>query len=105
MRNRDLVFVLIMLTITFGLYGIYWLVKTKGELVGMGADVPTSLLIIIPFGNVYYLYKWSMGAAKVAKEEDIFGLVLFLLYLVFAPAAIVIAQDKFNSIKGAGRKR
>ena len=44
--------------VTLGIYGIVWYVKTKGELVERGGEVPTAWLIIVPFANIYWLYKY-----------------------------------------------
>ncbi|VVB77129.1 Uncharacterised protein [uncultured archaeon] len=106
MEHRELAFVLIMLIITIGIYGIYWLVKTRREMVDRGADIPTTFLIIIPIVNIFYIYKWSMGAAEVTRSDDAFGYIVFLLWLVLFPAAFLVAQDKFNAVKETkGRRR
>ena len=52
--KRDPTLVIIFTIITFGIYSIYWAVKTKNEINSLGADIPTAWLLIIPFGNFYF---------------------------------------------------
>jgi len=42
MKNRNVIAVVLLPFVTFGIYGIYWFVKTKGELNQNGADIPTA---------------------------------------------------------------
>jgi hypothetical protein len=69
-KKRNIALVVIFTIITFGIYGIYWMVKTKRELVSKGAIIPTSWLLIVPIANIYYYYKYCMGAGNVFKNED-----------------------------------
>ena len=52
-KKRNILLVYLFSFITFGIYAIYWLVKTKEEIKGLGAEIPTGWLIILPIGNLY----------------------------------------------------
>lgn len=97
-KNRNPILVIIFSIITLGIYGIYWLYSTKKEMNELGAGIPTLWLIIIPLVNIYWLYKYSMGTAKVAKKEDSMGLIYFILWLVFSPVAMILTQIELNKL-------
>ena len=97
-KKRNPILVLIFWFVTIGIYGIYWLYSTKKEMNELGAGIPTFWLIIIPLVNIYWLYKYSMGTAKVAKKEDSMGLIYFILWIVFAPASIILTQIELNKL-------
>jgi hypothetical protein len=48
MRNRGIVFVIVMSIITLGIYDIYWAFSTRDELVKKGYDVPSPWIAIAP---------------------------------------------------------
>lgn len=100
MKNRNIVAVLVLFIITLGIYGLYWFIKTRRELVDRGASIPTTILIIIPIANLYYLYMWSMGAAKVLKKENMFGYLLTILMILISPIGALVAQNEFNKVPG-----
>ena len=53
-KKRNPVLVVILILITVGLYGIYWIVKTKEEINSVGGEIPTAWLLIFPFANLYF---------------------------------------------------
>lgn len=67
-------------------------------MVELGADIPTFWLFIIPIVNIYWLYKYALGTAKVAKKENNTGLIYFILWIVFAPAAMILTQIELNKL-------
>ena len=72
-KNRNIVMVYILSMITFGIYGIFWTVATKNEMNGLGAEIPTAWLIIIPIANIYWMYKYCEGfSEKVKKMTTLF---------------------------------
>ena len=97
-KHRNPILVIIFTIITLGIYSIYWMYSTKKEMVEQGADIPTFWLFIIPLVNIYWFYKYSMGAAKVAKKEDTMGYIYFILWIVFAPAAMILIQIELNKL-------
>lgn len=92
--------VLLLSLITLGIYGIYWEVVTKKEMVSQGADIPTAWLIIIPLVNIWWLYKYCMGVEKVSGGK-MSGILLFILFLLFSIVGMAVAQDTFNKVADA----
>ncbi|NBU33013.1 DUF4234 domain-containing protein [bacterium] len=67
MKKRSPVAVLLLPFVTFGIYSIYWLVKTKGEMKALGADIPTAWLIIVPLVNFWWYWKYCKGVEQVTN--------------------------------------
>jgi hypothetical protein len=100
MTKRSPIVVFILCLVTCGIYGIVWYVKTKGELVSKGANIPTAILLIIPFVNFYWLWKYSQGVEQVTSGG--FGAaVAFLLLLFTGPIGMAVLQNKFNELAPA----
>ncbi|MFI5270841.1 MAG: DUF4234 domain-containing protein [Candidatus Saccharimonadales bacterium] len=97
MKNRSPIAVFLLTFITFGIYGIVWYVKTKGEMNKLGADIPTAWLLIIPIVNYYWLWKYSEGVEKVTKGK-ISGILSFVMLLLLSVIAIAILQNEFNKV-------
>ena len=70
MENRSLGKVFLLTLVTFGLYGIYWEVKTKGEMNARGATIPTAWLILVPFVNIWWMWKYCEGVEHVTGGGD-----------------------------------
>lgn len=100
MKNRSPAAVLILSLVTFGIYAVYWEVKTKGELTGQGADIPTSWLIIVPIANLYWTYKYAVGVEQVSKGKVSAVLTLILL-LLLSVVGMAILQSEFNKLGAA----
>ena len=100
MQNRSPAAVFILSLVTFGIYAIYWQVKTKGELVRQGADIPTSWLIIVPIANLYWVWKYSLGVEQVSKGKITAVLTLILL-LLLSIVGFAILQSEFNKLGAA----
>jgi hypothetical protein len=100
MTQRNPAAVFILCFITFGIYGIVWYVKTKGEMNAKGADIPTAWLIIIPIVNLYWLWQWSQGVEKVTAGSSSAGLNFILMFLL-GPIGAAIIQNKFNQVSAA----
>ena len=97
MTKKSPVAVLLLPFVTFGIYAIVWIVKAKGEMVAKGADIPTSWLLIIPFVNIWYLWKWSKGVEKVTNK-GMGAAAAFLLMLFLGPIGYMIIQSSFNKV-------
>ncbi|MCR4323931.1 MAG: DUF4234 domain-containing protein [Nanoarchaeota archaeon] len=52
-KRRNIVLIYIFSIITFGIYGIYWIVSTKNDINSLGGEIPTGWLLIIPIANLY----------------------------------------------------
>lgn len=99
MKNRSPIAVFLLIFVTFGIYGLVWQVKTKGELNSLGAKIPTAWLIIVPFVSIWWLWKYSEGVELVTKKETSAVMAFVLLFLLgFIGAAIL--QDGFNKVGG-----
>lgn len=94
MKKRNLVGMIALMFITFGLYIPYWFVVTKAELNARGAKIPTALLFIIPFGNFYFLYKFAEAFCVDAlkDKQDTTILLYFILITFFMPIGIIICK-------------
>jgi len=97
MKHRGPIAVFFLSIITLGIYSIVWQVKTKGEMNRLGASIPTAWLIIIPFVNWWWLWKYSEGVELVTKNEMSKILAFILLFLLGA-IGMAIIQNEFNSI-------
>lgn len=103
MTNRSPIMVILLSILTLGIYVIIWLVKTKREMVALGAEIPTSWLLIVPIANLIYLYKYFMGVEFVTKGEKQ-GMMLFLIWILgLAPVSMYIAQEAFNKVSDSQR--
>ena len=65
MKRRSAAAVFFLPLITFGIYWIVWLAKTRGEVKAQGAAVPTTWLVIVPFVSIWWMWKLSEGIAQV----------------------------------------
>lgn len=103
MTNRSVVQVILLSIVTLGIYGLIWIVQTKREMVKLGAEIPTSWLLIVPIANLIYLYKYFMGVEFVTKGEKQ-GMMLFLVWLLVPGGVFIsmyITQEAFNKISGS----
>ena len=95
MTHKNPVVVLALTIVTLGIYGIIWLARTRGEMVARGAQIPTTWLIIIPIVNLFYYWKWSKGVEHVSGAS---GALMFVLWLLLSPVAMIYAQVQFNRV-------
>jgi hypothetical protein len=97
MTKRSVVGVIILSLITFGIYHLYWLVATKDEMVELGADIPTGWLLIIPFANIYWGWKWCVGVEHVSRGK-MSAPVAVLLMVLLGIIGTAIMQVTFNNV-------
>lgn len=100
MKNRNPFAVAILSFVTFGIYAIYWEVKTKGEMNALGAKIPTAWLIIVPLVNIWWTWKYSEGVEQVTGGK-LSGVLSFILLWVLGPIGAAIVQDSFNNLAPA----
>lgn len=101
MNKRGVGMVIILTIITFGIYSIVWHVKTKGEMVQCGADIPTSWLLIVPIANIFWLWKWCGGVDHVTRGK--MGQPVAFLFAILLPLiGMAIMQDSLNKAIDAG---
>ena len=94
LKERNPLVVLLLIVITFGIYALVWIVKTKNEMNSLGANIPTAWFIIIPILNIYFFWRYCEGFAIITKKWE--AIVIFLIAIIFAPAAVWIVQDGLN---------
>lgn len=97
LTQRSPVGVLVLSIVTFGLYGLYWYVVTKGELNAAGAQIPTALLIIIPIANLYFMWMFCEGVETVT-EGKMTGVMAFILLFFLGMIGAAIIQDSLNKV-------
>ena len=96
MKNRSIAAVIILTIITFGIYAIVWHVKTKGEMVRAGADIPTAWLLIVPLASIYWMWKWAGGVQHVSGGKQSQATV-FLLVFLLSVIGMAIVQSELNT--------
>ena len=85
--------------VTLGIYTIYWWHITNQQLhEGTDAEFNPMMRTIgffIPIYNFVVLWQFASDAEAVVDQD---GLIIFLLYLFFAPAAWFLVQSGINDI-------
>jgi len=97
MTNRSPGITLLLVLVTFGIYGIVWYVQSKEEMVARGADIPTAWLFIVPLANFYWIWKWSEGVQHVTKGE-LSAANTFLLMVFCGIVGVPVVQSAFNKV-------
>lgn len=100
MKKRNPLAVFFLPFVTFGIYAVVWQVKTKGEMVTLGADIPTAWLLIVPIVNIWWLWKYCQGVEKVTKGK-LSGVLAFILLWLLSTIGAAIVQDSFNNVAAA----
>lgn len=83
--------------VTFNIYTLAWYASTRGEMKRLGADVPTTWLIIVPFANLWWFWKYSEGVEYVT-DRGMSTVSAFLLLILLGSIGMAIVQDNFNTI-------
>lgn len=96
-KHRSPVAVVILSIITFGIYALYWIVKTKGEIKNLGAKIPTAWLVIVPIANFYFYWKYAEGFSTYVKKDNQ-PILWFLFFLVIWPVAMIFIQIELNKL-------
>lgn len=97
MKRRNPLAVFFLPIITLGIYTLVWYVSTKGEMNSRGARIPSAWLIIIPFANIYWLWKFSEGVHHVTKGASGTG-ATFLLLIFLGLIGMAIVQSGLNEV-------
>ena len=94
-KKRNCILVILLSIVTCGIYTLYWMISTKNEMVELGADIPTAWLIIIPIADIYFMWKYSQGVDNISNGA-MSGVLVFILWIVFFPAAMFVTQTELN---------
>lgn len=89
-----------LMIVTLGFYQFYWFYQTAFELKILANDDSArpglwTILIFVPFGCFYSWYKYAELFEKVGAES-INKWILFLFWVLFAPAVWFIVQLDLN---------
>lgn len=98
MTQRSPIAVFFLPAITFGIYGLWWLVKTKDEMNAQGADIPTGWMLIIPIIQLLWIWKYAQGVEKVTRNGTSAGLA-FVLLLALGNIGMAVIQSGFNKLQ------
>lgn len=101
LTQRALWKMVVLMIITCGFYLLYWLIVTKQELNVAGAQVPTAFLIIIPFANIYFLYKFAQAFCTLVLKKSELTVAYFLLITLLPPIGALIYQSHINELQPA----
>ena len=102
-KERNILLVYILGFVTFGIYFLYWLYKTKNELNELGANIPSFILALIPIVNIFWLYKYTEGWAYVTKKDN--AIIYFILFFLVNIIMPYIVQRDLNEIARNYSKR
>lgn len=97
MQHRDPIMVILLSIITLGIYGLFWYVATKNEMNTKGAQIPTAWLIIIPFVNIWWYWKFCEGVELVTNKGMGVAVAFLLLWLLGTIGAAII-QNELNKV-------
>ena len=100
MTKRSVVAVILLTIVTFGIYSLVWMVKTKGEMVKAGADIPTAWLLIVPIASIYWMWKFAGGVEHVTRGKQS-QVMAFILMFVLGVIGMAIIQSELNKVDGA----
>ena len=100
MENRSIGKIIVLTIITCGIYSFYLFVKTKGEMNRQGANIPTTWLIIVPFVNYWWYWKYSQGVERVTNQE-VSTAMSFIMLIMLSGIGQIVLQTYFNKV-GAG---
>lgn len=95
MTKRSVASVIILTLVTFGIYGLVWMVKTKNEMVKAGADIPTAWLLIVPIASIYWMWKFAGGVEHVTQGKQSQA-ISFIMMFVLGLIGMAIIQSALN---------
>jgi hypothetical protein len=97
MQYRNPIMVIVLSIITFGIYSLVWFVTTKDQMNAKGAQIPTAWLLIIPFVNIWWYWKFSEGVELVTNKGMGTGVAFLLIYLL-GTIGVAIIQNELNKV-------
>ena len=97
MQHRDPIMVFLLSIITLGIYSLFWFVATKNEMNAKGAQIPTAWLIIIPFINIWWYWKFCEGV-ELVTNKGMGAVVAFLLLWLLGTIGEAIIQNELNKV-------
>ena len=103
-KRRNVIMVPILFIITLGIYGLYWFYQTADEMIRHNKQENENplvwlILALIPIVNLVAIWKHTQ-AVELMTEKRVSGVVLFILWLIFSPAALIWTQAELNKRAG-----
>ena len=102
MQRRSVAMVFVLTLITFGIYGLIWMVKTKNEMNAQGANIPTAWLLIVPVVQYWWMWKYAGGVEHVTRGKTS-QVIAFILMFILGVIGMAIIQDAFNKVADQGQ--
>jgi len=96
MQQRSIAKVLLLTIVTFGIYGIIWLVQTKDEMNAQGAAIPTAWLAIVPVVGLWWTWRYCGGVEHVTGGKTS-QVIAFVLLAILGVIGMAILQNAFNA--------
>lgn len=96
-KHKSIFVTYLLMFATFGIYGLVWTVKSKRDMNSLGAEIPTSWLLLIPIVGVFWMYKYSEGFATHIEKDDA-TVKWFALHLFVGFLTPFFVQSKLNEI-------
>ena len=100
MTKRSVIAVILLSIVTFGIYALVWMVKTKNEMNKLGADIPTAWLLIVPIVSIYWTWKFAGGVEHVTRGKQS-QVISFILMFVLGLIGMAIIQAELNKVEAA----
>lgn len=94
-KYRSIAAIVFLNIITCGFYQVYWTFKTTKEMDELGAELPTAFLMLIPFLNFYFYYKYSEAFAKFVKRDH-----LTIVYFILAILPVLFGLNRLVFLSG-----
>jgi hypothetical protein len=102
MKYRNPLLVLLFSIITLSIYQLFWFITTKNAMKRLGAQIPTAWLIIVPFVNIWWLWKYSKGVELVTGGRIASVMAFWLVFLLeiagFGFVGCALLQNEFNRV-------
>ena len=96
--KRSIGMLYVLMIVTFGIYAIYWFIKTKGEInQNYNENIPTCWFLIIPIANIYWLFRFTEVFTKRVRQKDDVALY-FILFLFVSIITPYIVQSELNKL-------
>lgn len=92
-KHRTVQELVILTLITFGIYPLVWFFKTRKEINSLGAHIPSAWLLFLPFGNLYFDYKYSQAFDQYVKKD---GLTLIYFIISIIPFILININPVFS---------
>jgi prepilin signal peptidase PulO-like enzyme (type II secretory pathway) len=99
MKRRSPAAPLLLPIITFGIYSLVWLVKTKNEMnKSITSGIPSAWLLIVPIGNIFWYVSYARGVKEFTRTGSTAG--TFFLLVLLSAIGCAIVQARFNRAIG-----